>query len=285
MTHPRAGTLPLDSDLVDLAALERAYYTIQPDPQNAAQRVAFGTSGHRGTSFEGAKRGAPARHRRRRLATTAPRRGSTVRCSSASTRTRSRSPRSARRWRCWSREASTWCCPREPVHPHPRHFSHAILAANRAGTGQAHRRPGHHAFAQSPRLRRHQVRPAARRPRGRGRHRLDRGASQRAPRARRGRDSSHAVRACPLERAPARHHDRVHRRPCDDRRHGRHRPREKLRIAVDAFEVAPASTTGVASRSATGSTSPSSTPRSTRRSGSCRSTTTGRSAPTARRPT
>jgi phosphoglucomutase len=53
VTHPRAGLPPLDSDLVDLGALERSYYAIQPDPQNAAQRVAFGTSGHRGTSLEG----------------------------------------------------------------------------------------------------------------------------------------------------------------------------------------------------------------------------------------
>jgi phosphoglucomutase len=53
MVNVRAGSLPKASDLVDLAALERAYYATQPDPRNPAQRVAFGTSGHRGSSLEG----------------------------------------------------------------------------------------------------------------------------------------------------------------------------------------------------------------------------------------
>jgi phosphoglucomutase len=49
--HPRAGQLAQPSDLIDLAELEHAYYTLQPDVANAAQRVAFGTSGHRGSPF------------------------------------------------------------------------------------------------------------------------------------------------------------------------------------------------------------------------------------------
>jgi phosphoglucomutase len=53
MVHPRAGTLPLDSDLVDLAALERAYYAKRPSLDDPSQRVVFGTSGHRGSAFEG----------------------------------------------------------------------------------------------------------------------------------------------------------------------------------------------------------------------------------------
>jgi phosphoglucomutase len=39
--------------LIDVAALERAYYENRPDLSNPAQRVAFGTSGHRGTPFDG----------------------------------------------------------------------------------------------------------------------------------------------------------------------------------------------------------------------------------------
>ncbi|HEY7130634.1 MAG TPA: hypothetical protein VH440_00190, partial [Candidatus Limnocylindrales bacterium] len=51
---PRAG-LPADpSELVDVAALLRAYRDITPDPSDPAQRVAFGTSGHRGSSLRGA---------------------------------------------------------------------------------------------------------------------------------------------------------------------------------------------------------------------------------------
>lgn len=38
--------------LVDVARLVTAYYTDKPDPAVASQRVSFGTSGHRGSSFE-----------------------------------------------------------------------------------------------------------------------------------------------------------------------------------------------------------------------------------------
>ena len=50
----RAGKLAEPSDLVDLTALLDAYYDVAPDPANIAQRVAFGTSGHRGSSLNGA---------------------------------------------------------------------------------------------------------------------------------------------------------------------------------------------------------------------------------------
>ena len=53
-TSEQAGK-PVDpSALVDVAALVAAYYDTKPDPSDAAQRVAFGTSGHRGSSFRGA---------------------------------------------------------------------------------------------------------------------------------------------------------------------------------------------------------------------------------------
>ena len=49
---PRAGQ-PADPSLwVDLPRLMTAYYTGQPDPALPQQRVAFGTSGHRGSSFD-----------------------------------------------------------------------------------------------------------------------------------------------------------------------------------------------------------------------------------------
>ena len=45
---------PVDpSALVDVDALLAAYYDTTPDPTDPAQRVAFGTSGHRGSSFRG----------------------------------------------------------------------------------------------------------------------------------------------------------------------------------------------------------------------------------------
>jgi phosphoglucomutase len=46
---PLAGKPAPPSLLVDLAGLERAYYSGRPDPQDARQRVSFGTSGHRGS--------------------------------------------------------------------------------------------------------------------------------------------------------------------------------------------------------------------------------------------
>jgi phosphoglucomutase len=48
---PRAGQPAEARDLVDVRALLDAYAALRPDPAVAAQRVAFGTSGHRGTSF------------------------------------------------------------------------------------------------------------------------------------------------------------------------------------------------------------------------------------------
>ncbi len=49
---PLAGKPAPASILVDVAALLAAYADLKPDPSVAAQRVAFGTSGHRGSSFE-----------------------------------------------------------------------------------------------------------------------------------------------------------------------------------------------------------------------------------------
>ncbi len=47
----RAGTVALPQDLVDIEALVAAYYALKPDVSIADQRVAFGTSGHRGSSL------------------------------------------------------------------------------------------------------------------------------------------------------------------------------------------------------------------------------------------
>ena len=49
----RAGTVAQPSDLVDLGALLDAYTDVVPDPSDPGQRVAFGTSGHRGSSLKG----------------------------------------------------------------------------------------------------------------------------------------------------------------------------------------------------------------------------------------
>jgi phosphoglucomutase len=51
VAHELAGQPAEPSTLVDLGALTDAYYTRVPDPAEPSQRVAFGTSGHRGSSF------------------------------------------------------------------------------------------------------------------------------------------------------------------------------------------------------------------------------------------
>ncbi|MGH3425835.1 MAG: phosphoglucomutase, alpha-D-glucose phosphate-specific, partial [Nocardioidaceae bacterium] len=47
----RAGQPAQPGDLVDVARLVTAYYAEHPDPGVPDQRVAFGTSGHRGSSY------------------------------------------------------------------------------------------------------------------------------------------------------------------------------------------------------------------------------------------
>jgi len=49
----RAGQLAQPQDLIDVAALLSAYSSIHPDVSNPEQKVIFGTSGHRGSSFTG----------------------------------------------------------------------------------------------------------------------------------------------------------------------------------------------------------------------------------------
>jgi phosphoglucomutase len=51
MADPRAGQPAAPDDLVNVAKLVTAYYAVHPDPGDAAQRVSFGTSGHRGSAF------------------------------------------------------------------------------------------------------------------------------------------------------------------------------------------------------------------------------------------
>ena len=52
--HERAGQPARPADLVDVDALLAAYADVHPDPSDPAQRVAFGTSGHRGSAFKAA---------------------------------------------------------------------------------------------------------------------------------------------------------------------------------------------------------------------------------------
>ena len=57
VVSPLAGQPAPVSMLVDVPGLLAAYDARVPDPSIAAQRVTFGTSGHRGSSFDASVRG------------------------------------------------------------------------------------------------------------------------------------------------------------------------------------------------------------------------------------
>src|SRR3954469_5122055 len=50
--NPRAGQPAQPEDLIDVAQVVTAYYTLEPDPDDVDQQVVFGTSGHRGSSLK-----------------------------------------------------------------------------------------------------------------------------------------------------------------------------------------------------------------------------------------
>jgi phosphoglucomutase len=50
--HPLAGQPAPASMLVNITRLITVYYTEKPDANLREQRISFGTSGHRGTSFK-----------------------------------------------------------------------------------------------------------------------------------------------------------------------------------------------------------------------------------------
>ena len=51
--HARAGQPSESADWIDVERLLAAYVDVRPDPKDPAQRVAFGTSGHRGGALAG----------------------------------------------------------------------------------------------------------------------------------------------------------------------------------------------------------------------------------------
>ena len=51
MLHPRAGQPASAGDLVELADLQQKYFDLIPDLSAPEQKVAFGTSGHRGSAL------------------------------------------------------------------------------------------------------------------------------------------------------------------------------------------------------------------------------------------
>ena len=100
-TSPFAGKPAEAGMLVNVPRLVTAYYTEAPDPAAPAQRVAFGTSGHRGSAFNSPSTRTTSWRSPKRSASIESNREPTARCFWAWTPTRCRSRPARPRWRCW----------------------------------------------------------------------------------------------------------------------------------------------------------------------------------------
>ncbi len=108
-----AGKPAEPSILIDVPRLVTAYYTRQPDPSIPAQRVVFGTSGHRGSALDNAFNEAHILAITQAICLYRKKQGIDgplyigIDTHALLIRTRFRSPLSPPLWRCWSRMAST----------------------------------------------------------------------------------------------------------------------------------------------------------------------------------
>ncbi len=100
--HDRAGLTARPEDLIDLDALLGAYETVQPDMTEPQQRVVFGTSGHRGSSLDGAFNQAHILAIAQSIAEYRATQGVDGPLFLGVTPTACPNPPSAPRWRCWA---------------------------------------------------------------------------------------------------------------------------------------------------------------------------------------
>ena len=192
---PRAGQPAEARDLVDVRALLAAYAALRPDPAVAAQRVAFGTSGHRGSSFDRsfnewhvlAITQAICEYRLRAGITGPLFLGIDTHALSVP------AFRSALEVLA-ANGVDVLIAADGEFTPTPARLARDPRLQPRS-TARACRRHRRHAVAQSAGQRRLQVQPAERRPRRHRRHRLDRSARERAARSRPARRAADAFRA------------------------------------------------------------------------------------------
>ena len=172
-----------------------AYYTGRPDPANPAERVAFGTSGHRGSSLDNAfNEGhilaitqAICEHRRQKTVDGPLFLGIDTHALSE--------PAFASALEVLAAHGVEVRIDAEGGYTPTPVVSHAILTLQPRPERRARRRDRRDAVPQPAAVRRLQVQPAARRPRRHGRDGVDREAGQRAPRRRPRRRRTHAVSA------------------------------------------------------------------------------------------
>ena len=249
MADQRAGQPAEPRDLIDVAHLVTAYYTGVPDPDDVDQQVAFGTSGHRGTSLK------TSFNETHILATTQ------AICDYRREQGydgplfigRDTHGLSEPAWATAlevlaANDVTVLVDDRDRYTPTPA-LSHAILTRQPREDVGAGRRHRGHPVAQPARGRRLQVQPAPRRPGRHRRHVGHREAGQRADRRRAARRAADPVRAGPGRGVGVRLPGHVRRRPPERGRHGRD-PRRRASGSAPTRWAARASTTGA--RSPTG---------------------------------
>ena len=236
MAHPRAGQRAQPEDLVDVDALLEAYEGTTPDPDDPDQQVVFGTSGHRGSSLDGAFNEAHILaitqaicEYRAGEGITGPLVDRPRHARSVAARVAHRAPGARRQRRHGAHrrarlvDADTRCVARDP-------------AAQPRGLARPGRRHRGDAVAQPAPRRRVQVQPAARRAGRLRRHGLDRVAGQRPAARGAARGEARLQRPHPRRSGGLRLPRALRRRPADGgrprrdpRRRGAHRRRPARR--------------------------------------------------------
>ena len=177
----RAGTVAQPQDLVDLTALLDAYYDVKPDLGDPGQRVAFGTSGHRGSSLKASFNEGHILAITQAIVEYRAGQGITGPLFLAKdTHGLSEPAQNSALEVLAANGVNVLIDAAARLHPHPgTEPRHSHLQPQRPGRRTAGRRHCCHPQPQPARRRRLQVQPSARRPGGHRRHRLDRQPRQR----------------------------------------------------------------------------------------------------------
>ena len=171
---PLAGKPAPRDILVNVPRLITAYYKEVPDPAVASQRVAFGTSGHRGSAFDAAFNEWHILAITQGICEYRKNKERTVLCFSVWTHMPCLFRRSSARSKCSPRNGvDVMLSEKDEYTPTPA-ISHAILTYNRKPQERTGGRNRHHTVAQSSGKRRIQIQPDQWRPGRYDRHRLDR---------------------------------------------------------------------------------------------------------------
>ena len=174
----RAGRPAEPSELVDVEKLARSYYEIRPDPTDPVQRVAFGTSGHRGSALNGAFNEAHIAATTEAICRYRASKGTDGPLFIGRDTHALSEPAFETALSILAAHQLNVCVDAANGYTPTPAISHAILVHNRGRQRSPRRRDRGHAVAQPAGGRWLQVQPAQRRPGRHGRHALDPGRGQ-----------------------------------------------------------------------------------------------------------